>query len=213
MKPRKSHLTFQGVAYDGLIDWTARRLIGRAKDEGLDLDFRDVRQEMAILWVHCTRKFDQAHGVKFSTYFVRAADHEYTNACRSLLGRNFRQTSSLNAKVGGRGEGYDECELQDLMQDESADDPETHAIRGQEVERTVLYDPVVQQLFRLTVSPDEPEIQRELEALRHQVEFSKRIGQPMPQPPTTVTPGMLGRMFKLNWRQRQRMLNALGTYA
>jgi len=191
--------------YEGLARWASHKIVARAAASGIALDFNDVLQEVALVWINCTEHFDPARGVKFSNYFGRSALHEYHAICRRLLGANFAHTVSLNGPAGGE---EDESELGDLVADANAENPETRLIRDEEAGRLLAGNPLLRRLTELAVRPD-PEMQAQLDALEAQRGWAAELGVPIDadgRAPTCLTPAMVGRALQFNWRDR-RLLN------
>ena len=64
-------MNFDPKNYVGLVKSTARRLY-RYEAVRASHNFDDLEQELWVVWVKATRKFDPSKGYAFSTYFVRA---------------------------------------------------------------------------------------------------------------------------------------------
>jgi hypothetical protein len=190
--------------YEKLTHWLSRRLVARGQGEGVALPYGDVFQELVLVWLRCRDGFDQAVGVKFSTYYVRAAVWEYRNIKRALAGQYARHMVSLSDQVGGAGE--ESLDWIDVIPDLSAENPEAQVALAQSVEQEMAINPALHRLTELAANPP-PELARELEALAAQAAWAKHLGVVQPETmPTALTPMMLRRLFRLNWRQRKLSL-------
>jgi hypothetical protein len=204
----KSALKFED--YTGLVNWASWRVVARAARSGIKVEQQDIYQELAIVWVNCSKGFDPDHGVKFSTYFVRAAFHEYRRIVNRLAGPNARETVSMDRGPSAHPFRDDGDNMDFVLADHEADNPETRAIRDSEVEEALDASPLLRRLSEVCLDPDE-EMQRELAALKAQVDWAKRIGAPLnSQAPTGLTPRMAGKAMGLNWRGRRKLINAIG---
>jgi len=53
---------------------TAWKIHSRIVSSGVSVEYDDVFQDVAVVWLACEQKFDESKGYAFSTYFVSAAN-------------------------------------------------------------------------------------------------------------------------------------------
>ncbi len=192
--------------HQALIAWVAGTIKRNAYREGIALDLDDAKQEAAMVFLLCTRHFNPDKGAKFSTYFIRAAMHEYRNIVTRLAGREPQRMISLHQPLPCE-DGSDPLELISTLEDPESENPETRFARDEEVARR-LRDRTLRKVAELCAHPD-AEMAQELAALKAQEQWARERGINVAQAPTGLTPRMVGKALGFNWRNRQDLIEAM----
>lgn len=107
----------------GLIHKISKRGYARLQAAGVSMDYEDVFQEMAIVFLRAYEKFDAARGFKFSTYFYMAAFNRLNKWAQDLIDERINQGVVSIQELDTHGD--EETNLAEvLMVDEST--PEGH---------------------------------------------------------------------------------------
>jgi hypothetical protein len=193
--------------YEGLVAWCASKILRRAAAQGLHLEIKDVTQEVAMVWVRCAARFDPSRGVKFSTYFARAAAHEYGDIVAGLCPDRGRVVASLNDPVRTHDGG--EMERIECTPDDNAEDPERQLLQSDHLAQALAVRPLLRRVAEICAAPD-VEMRRELAALKSQSEWARQLGvKAHHQLPTGLTPRMVGKAVGFNWRDRRLLIESL----
>jgi DNA-directed RNA polymerase specialized sigma24 family protein len=189
--------------YERLTHFLARKLCGWAQARGGSPDYDDLYQEVSLIWWRCRDQFDPTRGVLFPAYFAQAALHHWARVRREV--ERGRRTISLdqapNAQI--------EASLAELLCDEHAGNPEMDALRQEAIAETLEASPLLLRMVELSLDPPE-DLAQELVALRAQVAWSHDMGLgECETPAAALTPRLLSKTFRFNWRNRQLLLTEI----
>jgi len=160
-----------------------------------------------MTWVRCRDGFDPSHGVKFSTYFANSVNHNFNRGVlvAKLIGKQPEGgIVSLNKSVSGPDSDSD-LTLAEVLEDEHAVDPELMVDARLLLDRKMAADPLLAQVVTLLAAPP-PELAAELEAFRclrqRAIDQGIETRHTTSAAPTTLTLGLLNRIFRFNWREK-----------
>lgn len=181
----------------------ARQLAGWMKARGrrgAEPSHEDITQDLAMIWVLCRDRFDPSLGVKFSTYYTRAA----LNHWAALRKRVDRENITMSFDEKPPEGALDNHSLSEVLADPDDLDPEEVFARREWAEQVLKANPLLARLMALSADPPQ-ELRGELAALAAQRIYARSRGIEMDQNAATAfTPKLLGRMFRFNWRQYAR---------
>lgn len=89
----------------GLVHKITNKIMSRAGSMRTCYEEDDIFQELSIVWLECVSKFDEGKGVKFSTYFVKAA----YNRANKLLRKE--GNAPLNSQQLAKDEDGEDADL------------------------------------------------------------------------------------------------------
>jgi hypothetical protein len=183
--------------YERLAHFLTRKLCGWAQARGANPDYGDLFQEVALVWSVCRDQFDPSRGVKFSAYFAQAALHHWGKLRRQIQ-RDKRMVSFDHSPSQEM-----EQAMWDALPDERACNPESQVLREETIEGLLEANPLLARLVELSVDPPD-ELTHELAAMRSQVAWAQELGvHDLDAPPVALTPRLLSKTFRFNWRHRQ----------
>jgi DNA-directed RNA polymerase specialized sigma24 family protein len=182
--------------YQRLVHMLSHKLCGWASARGGRLDHDDVAQELAVIWVRCRDGFDPTRGVRFASYFARAAINHWSVLRRELDTQ--RSTISLDQSPSDDAE----MTLAEVLSEADQLSPEEKLLRDEQLEATLTANPLLARLVQLSANPP-PELHAQLTAIQAQAQWARELGvESLDAPPVALTPRLLGRTFRFNWRQR-----------
>lgn len=201
MSQSQSALRFDD--YKNLAHWITVRVRARAARAKLNLDYDDVFQEVALIWTRCRDLYRPETGVKFSTYFANSGLRSYRRVCQSILGHPEELNYEDFSHPGSEDEG---AHFLDYTADPKAENPELQVMRMEEVKRMLgPANPLLLRLVRLCADAP-PELMEQLKAAKAQYDFAKQMGvAPGESPPVALTPQVVGKIMRFNWRKRKEL--------
>lgn len=199
-----------------MIHRLAARLVYQSARRGIKLPREDVFQELSILWIECSRKFDPDRGVAFATYYWRAVSNERQAIINRLCGKDAGlRTDSANSYLISLNSGEittGKHSMQSFLEHTTdLATPEAAFIRKENIQRHLRDNPLFAKLTEIVMNPP-PEIMEQVKLLRAKAEWAEQQGLSMTEQDreaTQVTISMLINLFQLNWQHRRMMKNIM----
>lgn len=185
--------------------YLARRLLDRARRMGLrTVQYEDLLSEVWMTWTMCRDGFDPARGVRFNTYFVRSVENNWRDFCRRHYDPMVDRAASIDT-FGVNDDG--EVEGLEVPDENATQGDQAFALR-ESLEQAGRDSPLAYKLLQLAAqAPDE--LVAELRAAEAQASWAREMGVRGEVAPRVLTPRLLGRIFRFNWRWRIELLNGL----